>query len=251
MKAMIFAAGMGTRLDPLTRTIPKALVAICGKPMLLHVAEKLMAAGITEIVVNVHHHADKMKACIQSLNYPGVQFHISDETDNLLDTGGGLLHAASLLQGDQPVILHNTDVVSDADLLKMLHFHMSNNALVTLAVSRRKTSRYFLWHQNRLAGWENTETGERILTGRTPSGKTEKLAFSGIHVVDPRIFKLITESGTFSINTTYLRLAKEHKILAFEHDPRFWADMGSREKLRKAEQMIIQNPSRFKPESIM
>lgn len=245
MKAMIFAAGMGTRLGSLTQKTPKALVEICGKPMLLHVAEKLMAAGVTQIVVNVHHHAGKMKAFIRSLHYPGVQFHISDETDNLLDTGGGLLHAASLLQGDQPVILHNTDVLSDVDLLQMLDIHKSEKALATLAVSRRNTSRYFLWHQNRLVGWENTATGERILTQQAPAEKIDQMAFSGIHILDPRIFDLITESGVFPINTAYLRLAKEQNILAFEHDPRFWADVGSPEKLQKAEQMVMNNPERF------
>ena len=238
MKAMIFAAGVGSRLKPLTDNTPKALIPVKGKPMLLWVAEKLMHAGVNEIVVNVHHHADAMVAFVEKLNYPGVRFFISDEQKKLLDTGGGLVNAKHYLLGDHPFIVHNADVISDVSLTEMLEFHHGEQALATLAVSKRNTSRYFLWHENRLAGWKNSKTGESLVNPGFKDKPLQELAFSGIHIIDPRFFSLVDRSGQFSITKTYLELAQQQNIVAYRHDPARWADIGTPAKLKRAEEML-------------
>ncbi len=238
MKAMIFAAGVGSRLKPLTDKTPKALIPVKGKPMLLWVAEKPMHAGVNEIVVNVHHHADMMVAFVEKLNYPGVRFFISDERTELLDTGGGLVNAKQYLFGDQPFIVHNVDVFSDVNLTDMLAFHRKEQALATLAVSKRTTSRYFLWYENRLAGWKNVKTGESLINPGYEDKPLQELAFSGIHIIDPRFFSLVDRSGPFSITKTYLELAQAQRIIAYRHDPARWADIGTPEKLKRAEEML-------------
>lgn len=245
MKAMIFSAGIGKRLHPISEHTPKALVEIGGKPMLQRLAEKLTTLGVREIVVNIHHHAEKMRAFIAQLNYPGVRFILSDETSLLLDTGGGLLKAKDHLMGEEPIILHNVDVLSDIDLQKMLDYHTSQGALATLAVSQRSTSRYFLWNNNRLAGWENIHTNQRILCDQKPGQQLERKAFSGIHIIQPSLLNLIVEQGVFSINEVYLRLASQYPILAFEHDPAYWADIGTPQKLAHAEAMVARHPDIF------
>lgn len=238
MKAMIFAAGLGTRLKPITDTMPKALVTLEGKPMLLHVAEKLMAAGVRDIIVNVHHHADLLKRFITGLDYPGIRFHISDETEELLDTGGGLKKAAGSLKGEEAFFLYNADVLCDINLNDMLREHHHHRPLATLAVSRRKTTRNLLWHGKRLAGWENTQRGDRILCTDIREDQLEAKAFSGIHLAEPRLLKLIREEGRFPITRLYLRLAKEYDIIAYEHDPRYWADTGTPVNLERARKML-------------
>ncbi|MEE4176831.1 MAG: sugar phosphate nucleotidyltransferase [Bacteroides sp.] len=245
MKAMIFAAGIGKRLHPISEHTPKALVEIGGKPMLQRLAEKLIPLGVSEIVVNIHHHAEKMQAFIAQLNYPGVSFILSDETSQLLDTGGGLLKAKDHLTGEGPLILHNVDVLSAIDLREMLDFHTSQGALATLAVSQRSTSRYFLWNNNHLAGWENINTNQKILCDHKPGQEPEPKAFSGIHIIQPALLNLIVEQGIFSINEVYLRLASQHPILAFEHDPAYWADIGTPQKLAHAEAMFASHPDLF------
>lgn len=260
MKAMIYAAGLGTRLAPLTSHAPKALVPLGGKPMLQRVAEKLIDAGATTIVVNVHHHADKVADFLKGLNRPGVRFVISDESNLLLDTGGGLKKAAPHLEGGGPVILHNADVLSDIDLGGMVRQHLSDGAMATLGVSRRTSTRYFLWDAGgRLGGWENRTTGERILCSPVPEPLTaleplagldpltalEPLAFSGIHVIDVGLFKHFPGADVFSINQVYLRLAATHPVIRFVHDHRFWADIGTPEKLRQAEQLYQRERERF------
>lgn len=238
MKAMIFAAGVGSRLKPLTDKTPKALIPVKGKPMLLWVAEKLINSGVNEIVVNVHYHADAMVAFIEKLNYPGVRFFISDESEELLDTGGGLVNAKNYLLNDQPFIVHNADVISDVSLTEMLELHQKEKALATLAVSKRNTSRYFLWHENRLAGWKNSKTGESIINPGFEEKSLQELAFSGIHIIDPRFLSLVDRSGPFSITKTYLELAQKQNIVAYRHDPARWADIGTPEKLKRAEEML-------------
>ncbi len=238
MKAMIFAAGVGSRLKPLTDKTPKALIPVKGKPMLLWVAEKLIRAGVNQIVVNVHHHAYEMVTFINKLNYPGVRFIISDESDELLDTGGGLVNAKHYLAGDQPFIVHNVDVFSDVNLTDMLAFHRKKQALATLAVSKRTTSRYFLWNENRLAGWKNVKTGESLTIPGNEDNSLQELAFSGIHIIEPRFFSFVDRSGPFSITKTYLELAQKQRIVAYQHDPARWADIGTPEKLKRAEGLI-------------
>jgi len=245
MKAMILAAGLGTRLKPFTDENPKALLPVGGKPMLQRVAEKLIHAGVTYIVVNIHHHPEKMKKFISGLRYPGVTFYISDETQQLLDTGGGVKKAEKFLKGEQPFFVYNSDVLCDIDLKALSDFHLKSKALATLAVTSRESSRYFLWDDNRLSGWENTKTGEKILLSSTGEKPLKRMAFSGIHVLSPSIFEPMEGKKRFSINQVYLRLAQTHLINCFEHDEKFWADLGTPEKLARAETLIRTQPKRF------
>ena len=242
--AMIFAAGLGTRLAPLTDDRPKALVELAGNTMLERTVDKLIRSGIRRIILNIHHFPEKMRAAIDALNYEGVEFIISDESGELLDTGGGLLKAADHLKGDQPFIVHNVDVISDIDLRQVYENHISQNALASLAVARRETTRYFNWHEGRLCGWKNLKTGDEIKCFPV-KGNVESLAFSGIHIINPEIFDLITERGMFSINQVYLRLAHEQIIIAYEHDARYWADIGTTEKLAAAEKMLLSHREKF------
>ncbi len=179
MKAMILAAGLGTRLKPYTDTRPKALMQVGGKTMLQRVSEKLISSGVTDIVINIHHHEQQMRSFIDSMKYPGVRFHISDETALLLDTGGGIKKAWSLLRGDHPFIVYNIDILCDIDLNKMLEAHKRLGALATLAVSDRTATRYFLWKNSLLCGWENASTGETIMCN-TPISHDEPQAQDGI-----------------------------------------------------------------------
>ncbi len=245
MKAMIFSAGLGTRLKPITLAKPKALVRLKGKSMLVRVAEKLIAAGVTDIVVNIHHHGDALETFIRKLYYPGVRFHISDETDQLLDTGGGLKKAAGLLQGDEAIFLYNSDVLCDINLADMLRAHNQHRPLATLAVTRRMSPRHFLWLDGKLAGWENTVTGEKIRCRDLANRQPEAMAFSGIHLVEPDILPLITENGRFSIRQLYLRLARDYDLMAYVHEARYWADIGTPGKLKHAARLLEQYPERF------
>ncbi len=244
-KAMIFAAGLGTRLKPHTRDKPKALVEVDGKPMLLRVAEKLMTAGVTHVVVNVHHHADQLRTFIEKSHYPGVQFLISDESDELLDTGGGLKKAAPLLDGDQAFFVYNVDVLCDIDLNAMWTWHHQQQALATLAVSKRKGSRYFLWDNHRLAGWEHAKNNKHMWVNDTPSAHLQKRAFSGIQIISPIIFRKMTEKEKFSIKDLYLRLAATNHISCFEHNAAGWLDIGTPEKLKQARELVRSRPEGF------
>ncbi|HSV89324.1 MAG TPA: nucleotidyltransferase family protein [Bacteroidales bacterium] len=245
MKAMIFAAGLGTRLQPLSNHTPKALIAPAGKPMLQLIAEKLIKAGVNNIVINIHHHHEKVLNFVSGLRYPGVTFSISDESNMLLDTGGGLLKARHLLEGKEPVILHNVDILSDVDLAAMLRHHLKCNPLATLAVCNRDSDRVFLWNGQQLAGWENTGTGQKILCTTSDDELLKPMAFSGIHIISPKIFSLITETGIFSLTPLYLRLAKEEQIIPFEHNPERWIDIGTPGKIQAAQMLIEQYPNAF------
>ncbi len=235
--AMIFAAGLGTRLKPLTNDRPKALVNFCGKSMLERTVERLESFGFTRFVINIHHFPQLMREAISKLQKPGRGLIISDESEMLLDTGGGLKKALEGIQTKDPVLLHNVDVISNINFHDMLRFHQQQGAIATLAVSQRETARYFLWDKKLLCGWENIKTGEQILCHGS-EGKPERKAFSGIQIVSPEFINLIEETGKFSITPLYLRLAVKHKIAAYEHDPAFWADLGSIEKLQKAEKLF-------------
>ena len=235
MKAMILAAGLGTRLRPHTNTTPKALIKVGEKTMLQRVAEKLIDAGASDIVVNIHHHPAQMKASINKLKIPGVRFHISDETDLLLDTGGGIKTARHLLDGDQAFIVYDIDILCDIDLNMMLKEHTVSGALATLAVSDRDASRYFLWKEGLLCGWQHVDNDETVLCHKNGLIRgMEKKAFSGIHILEPAIFNLMDEIGVFSIKDVYLRLASNHPIACFEHDHHAWIDIGTPEKLAHA-----------------
>ncbi len=240
MKAFVFAAGLGTRLKPLTDTCPKALLEVAGRPMLVHAVDKLYHRGVRRIIINVHHHAEQMKAFIANLSAgsgktrPGLELHISDESDLLLDTGGGLKKASEMLRGEGPFFAWNADVISDIDLTAMMEYHRKFKPIATLAVTNRQGSRYFLWENNRLAGWENIQQRKKLICYGDPSRPLDSLAFSGIHIIEPDLLDLITEQGVFSIKDVYLRLAAEKTIRYFEHSAEGWIDIGTPEKLSVA-----------------
>ncbi len=245
MRAMILAAGKGSRLKPITDKIPKALVPIAGRPLLVWAAEKLIAAGVNSIVVNVHHHAGQLKHFISELDYPGIEFKVSDESGSLLDTGGAIMHAKHLLDNREPFYVYNADVVSDIDLRAMFNTHKRSGALVTLAVTSRKSSRYFLWQNGQLCGWKNELTGQSIITRNNAFTDCIPMAFSGIHIIDPKIFTLTAKTGSFPINELYLELAASEHIAPFAHSKQFWADTGTPEKLMQAEKMLRNNRMKF------
>jgi len=223
---MILAAGLGTRLRPVTNTIPKALVKVGGRTLLEGAIRHLAESGVKEIVINVHHFADQVIQYLNQNRNFGLNITISDERDQLLDTGGGLKKVFRFFAGGKPFFVRNVDIVSDLDLLSMMEQHLRSHALATLAVRKRETSRYFLFDPgHRLCGWTNLKTGEKILS--VESGlNLEMLAFSGIHVLNPEIFSLITEEGKFSLTSLYLRLAKDHLIKGFMDRGSVWRDVG-------------------------
>lgn len=224
ISAMIFAAGLGTRLYPLTADKPKALVEYQGMPLLEHVLRKIISAGIQHIVVNVHHFPDLI---IQYLiDHPhDAEIQISDERDYLRDTGGGLKFAAPLLADSENILLHNVDILSDIDLGQLMAYHESNEALATLAVRQRKTSRYFLFDEEmRLCGWRNSKTGEEIISQQ--SAVYQELAFSGIHVVRRELLDLIPSAEKQSITPIYVELSKTQRLKGFLHNEGSWKDMG-------------------------
>ncbi|MFW5832194.1 MAG: nucleotidyltransferase family protein [Prolixibacteraceae bacterium] len=238
MKAMIFAAGLGTRLQEATQNKPKALVDIGGKTLLQRAIEKLKNEGISEVVVNVHHYPVLMKEFIEN-NYFGIPVKISDETNDLLETGGGLKKAAPLLKGKEPVILYNVDVLTNLRLSEVVQQHKNSNALVTLVVRDRKTQRYFKFDRNkRLVGWINKKTGERKISIPENFEQAERMAFSGIHVLQPEAFKLFPDEKRFSLTDWYLNLAKNHLIKGFYDDSEFWMDVGKPNELAEARKMF-------------
>ena len=230
MKAMILAAGLGTRLRPLTSDRPKALVDVGGRTMLEITLSRLRAFGIRDVIINVHYFADMIVEYLKNNDHFGMHIEISHE-DVLLDTGGGLKKVGDFFlkgQGDRerPFVLHNVDVISTIDFSCMMRFHAENRALATLAVQDRETSRYLLFDdQKQLCGRRIAHGKEDELVGsRKPA---QALAFSGIHVISPRIFEVMLEDGVFSIITAYLRLAGQgERILSFPADEYYWRDMG-------------------------
>lgn len=242
MRAMVLAAGLGTRLRPLTNDRPKALVEVAGYTLLEITLRRLQQVGIREVIVNLHHFADKVVDYLKKQDNFGMRIAISRE-EVLLDTGGGLKKAGWFFSessgtSDQPFILHNVDVLSTIDLNRMVQFHQENQALATLAVQERKTSRYLLFdNQNQLCGRRTgSDRADEIVR---PSARTtipqQVLAFSGVHVISPRLLPRITEDGVFSIITPYLRLAAEgEKIVAFRADEYYWRDLGKPENVMQA-----------------
>lgn len=235
---MIFAAGLGTRLRPYTETMPKALVPVAGVPMLEILIKHLFKNGIKDILVNVHHFAGQVIEFLKQNNNFGASITISNEEDLLLDTGGGLKKAAWFFNDQQPFLVQNVDVISDLNYQDMLDFHNCNEALATLAVCKRETSRYFLFDEHmQLCGWENTITSE-IKMARPGIQNLMRFAFSGIHIIDPAIFNFMDKEDKFSIVDTYLELATANKIKGYEHNPENWVDMGKPEELLKAEVIL-------------
>ena len=238
MKAMVLAAGLGTRLRPLTDDRPKALVEIEGRTLLEIALTRLSAFGICEVIVNLHHFADMVVDYLGAKQNFGMRIEISRE-EVLLDTGGGLKQTAWFFledsaERDQPFLLHNVDVLSNIDLGRMVQFHKEQQALATLAVQERKSSRYLLFdEQGQLCG-RRFEREDRIELVR-PSRPLEALAFSGIHVISPRLLGMMTEDGAFSIIDAYLRLAaRDERIVAFRADEYYWRDLGTIDSLQQA-----------------
>lgn len=238
---MIFAAGTGSRLKPYTDLIPKALIPIDGKPMLEHIILKLKAAGFTEIIINVHHLSEQIIEFLADKDDFGITIHISDERDYLLDTGGGIKHAAQFLQGDDPFLVHNVDIISNVDLKALYQHHLDTNPLATLLVSKRDTSRYLLFNkENKLSGWRNKETGEvkSYYPDFDPSIHNE-FAFNGIHVISPQIFEWMDEwTGKFSIINFYLAVCAKTPIQAFEQADLRILDIGKPDALELAQDFI-------------
>jgi len=248
MKAMVLAAGLGTRLRPLTDQRPKALVEVGGRTLLEITLRRLATFGIREVIVNVHHFADLVIDYLQKNSNFGMHVEISCEEDVLLDTGGGLKKAAwfftQVSQSDEPFILHNVDVISTIDLRRMVSFHRDHGALAALAVQKRKTSRQLLFDENGLLCGRQTAGNEPQLV--RPARRAVGLAFSGVHVISPELLKMIAEQEVFSIITTYLRLAGEgQKILAFGADEYYWRDLGKPENLIQAEADLHKGILRF------
>lgn len=233
MKAMIFAAGLGTRLKEETSLKPKALVEVGGKTLLFHAIEKLKKSGITEIVVNVHHFADQVIQYVNSSDF-GIRIHISDERDLLLDTGGGLKKAAPFFEGTEPILIYNVDILSNIDLSLVNKQHLETGALATLTVRKRETQRYLKFSNKQLTGWINKKTGETKISLPEVFENSEEMAFSGIHMVQPEIIKMMPETESFSIIDLYLELAKTQKIMAFYDDSDLWIDVGKPEELELA-----------------
>lgn len=251
MKAMIFAAGLGTRLKPITDTLPKAMVPVCGKPLIEHVSRKLLSFGIDEVVVNVHHFADKIEDWIASQDY--MQMQVSDERKMLLETGGAVLHARQYLEGCGHFLIHNVDIMSNADL-KWLESQVADDALATLMVSDRPTKRFLLFHPEtmRLVGWHNTDTGDYSLADKTM--KVEDClayGFSGIHIMSDKVFDLMDqyvaerglpvdpEAGVrFPIMSFYLWAAMKTPIYGVVAENLDFLDVGKLDTLKQAEEMF-------------
>ncbi|MGD0416889.1 MAG: nucleotidyltransferase family protein [Terriglobales bacterium] len=248
MKAMILAAGRGTRLRPLTDDRPKALVEINGRTLLEITLSRLRSFRIREVIINVHHFADMIVEYLKKNDNFGMSIEVSREKA-LLDTGGGLKKAAHFFadssRPEEPFIVHNVDVLSTIDLRRMAQFHNENQAVATLAVQNRKTSRYLLFDdQRQLCGRRSGDDQKPELVRSSlvlSAQQLHALAFSGIHVISPRLLTMMTEDGAFSIITAYLRLAAQgEKILAFRADEYYWRDLGKPENLAQAAQDVKQ-----------
>ena len=278
MKALIFAAGLGTRLKPITDRIPKALVPICGKPLLQHVVDKLKGAGFTELVINVHHFANQIEQYVLDNGSFGVSVSFSDETDLLRETGGGIRHAAKYLNGSEPFLVHNVDILSNLDIEKFVEAHQKYNlqpsavggaALATLLVSDRQTQRYLLFNSdNNLAGWMNIKTGQVrtpyqdiknvadhiVWNGANNSAENrdkfdyeqflkicnlKKYAFDGAHVISPKIFEVMEHMPEkFSIIDFYLEYCNRYDIKYHIQPDLEMVDVGKLDSLEKAEEMV-------------
>lgn len=244
MKAMIFAAGLGSRLKPLTDTMPKALVPVAGCPMLEHVILKLKASGFTEIVINIHHFGEQIIDFLKTNNDFGLTIHISDERDRLLDTGGGIRKARLFFENSgEPFLVHNVDILSDMNLKELYDFHMQSGSVATLLASRRTTSRYLLFNTERkLRGWINKDTGQVKPEGfHYDESLYREYAFSGIHVFSPAVFRLMKAprwEGKFSIMDFYLATCGQTDYSGYLAEKLELIDIGKPETLARAEEFV-------------
>lgn len=244
---MIFAAGLGSRLKPLTNTMPKAMVPIAGRPMLEHVILKLKAAGFTEIVINIHHFGDQILDFLKANGNFGLTIHISDERELLLDTGGGVRKARPFFENsDEPFLIHNVDILSDVNLKELYDYHLQSGTVATLLASWRKTSRYLLFDTDkRLCGWINKDTGQVKPEGfYYDRSLYQEYAFSGIHVLSPAIFQWMTSpswDGKFSIMDFYLATCRQVNYGGYLAEKLHLIDIGKPETLAKAQEFLYQN----------
>jgi len=227
-KAMILAAGLGTRLKPLTDHKPKALLEWEGIPLLEHAILKLKANGFSSIIINVHHYAEMIIDFVKQKDQFGIHIEFSHEKEELLDTGGGIAFA-SWFFGDDPFLVYNVDIISTIDLKAMYAAHLKSGAIATMAVKERVTSRSLLMSEDGyLKGWRDNRSGETILTGSSDDGLCP-IAFSAIHIMDPKVFTLFPKEKRFPLMPFYLDLAKAHPVNLYRHDRDSWADMGKLE----------------------
>ena len=230
MKAMILAAGLGTRLKPLTDDKPKALVEVGGFTMLEITIKYLKKYGFNEVIINVHHFGDKIIEYIEKNKQFGIDITFSDETAQLLDTGGAIVHASSYLNGSEPFLVMGVDVLTDLDLNKLVKFHAEQKPLVTLAVKNRETTRSLLFDENmQLRGWRDHRSGETM--GSKIKDTKYALGFSVIQIIQPELFGLIEEKGAFPIMELYLRLMESQKIVGFRHDENVWLEFGRTDRI--------------------
>lgn len=243
MKAMILAAGLGTRLRPLTESVPKALVPIQGKPILEIIIRQLIKFGFTDVIINVHHHYDQIIAFLKAQSDLDINIQISDERDKILDTGGGIKKASWFLEGKEPFLVHNVDVISNIDLKNMYDFHLQNRPLATLAVKEKGSARSLLFDGSyKLCGWENTDTGKSRIIHYVPEEEMIHIGFCGVHVIDPIIFDHMNDADIFSIITTYMKVADSYPIYGYSVENNLWMDIGSFEKFELAQNI---NPETY------
>ena len=233
MKAMILAAGLGTRLRPLTDSIPKALVKINNKTLLEITINRIKEFGISEMIINIHHFADQIIQFLKENNYFDIQIEISRE-ENLLDTGGGLKKAGWFFNDNEPFLVHNVDVLSNVNINELLKFHKKNSTIATLATRTRKTSRYFLTDShNTLCGWESVQLNEKKIVRQSP-GNLSRVSFMGIHIISPLLLAYLPNEEKFSIVDAYLKIAENHVIKTMPCDTYRWLDLGKPEQLSQA-----------------
>ncbi len=240
MKAMILAAGLGTRLKPFTNSSPKALVPILGKPVIEHVILRLKQQGFNEIIINIHHFGDQIIEFVKSKNYFDIRIEFSDERDKLLDTGGAIKKASWFFEKDEAMLIHNADILSDVDLLDLYNNHIQRKALATLVVNERKTSRYLFFDQhNNLRGWINEKDGETISSSDYDTAAHRKLAFFGIHIISKDAISYMKSfSDKFSIINFYLSVCDKNLIHAFIANDNNMVDVGKLESLAAAEEFL-------------
>jgi len=241
MKAFILAAGVGSRLKPLTENKPKALVDVSGKPMLKGLIERLKTQGFNQLLINVYHFGDMIVDFLKYHNNFGIDITISDEHDQLLDTGGAIVKAGWFFEGDSPVLVHNVDIFSDLNFKDLVEKHQNSKALISLIVRERASSRKLLFdNKMQLTGWRNIKTSEYKWVNEKQKQYYE-IAYSGIYVASPDYPEQIKDSGSFSIIPQWLEIAKHHLVKAEIHDEGLWFDLGTIDKIKEAEKAITKN----------
>jgi NDP-sugar pyrophosphorylase family protein len=238
MKAMILAAGRGTRLKPFTETKPKVLFEVAGHTLLEITIKYLKRQGISEFIINVHHFADQVIDYLKKYKGFGLSYVVSDESDELMNSGGAIVKVKDYLLGDEPFLLTAADILTNLDIRQMFAYHQEKKPLVTLAVKDRPTSRSLLFNDNyQLIGWRHNETGE--LKGNKARQAVHDLGFSTIHIIQPELFDYIDETGAFSIMDLYLRLMETKPIVGYRHDDREWFEFGRTDRIRE----MLNNPT--------